>query len=481
MPGGGAALLSRRGLLGAGLPAVLRRGRNRKPCILWLMTDEQRPDSLGCYGSRWAFTPHLDDLAAEGVLLESAYTPSPVCVPARSSLLTGRYGSSTGVLHNEARLPSDSQLLTWSFQDAGYQTASFGKKHYFFAGRQAFECEGGGATDDVVSAESYAKGYDSAARDALFYPDLPARKLRRRWILAGRFPAPREKSAEARNVNLALEWLERLDPSRPFLLRLSLNAPHTPVVAPSEFLARIDPDKIDLPFPAEVELAGKPERQRVHLRDFQGALCFTRAEIRRLRHYYYARAAFADEEIGRLLTAMRRRGLLDDTIVVFTSDHGTHLGDQGLVQKQTFYEQVATVPYLFWWRASLPRGKRLRTPVNTISLLPTLAGLAGVKLRVGHEAEDLSAAIAGGVEPPARPVFSEIQFGYQGYRDGDRQVMIRHGRWKLSRFSVGAPDGELYDLDADPRESANLFSRRPEVAERLWRTVQTWDRRRRNI
>lgn len=474
-------MVTRRGLV-AGLPAVLRGDRRRKPNILWLMTDEQRPDSLGCYGSRWACSPHLDALAAEGVLLESAYTPSPVCVPARSSLLTGRYGSTTGVLHNEARLPPGTRVLTWAFERAGYQTASFGKKHYFLPGaRQAFEQEAGSATDEVAGAESYGDGYQAAARDALQYPNLPARKLRRRWILAGRFPARREETAEARNVALALNWLERRDASRPFLLRLSLNAPHTPVVVPEEFLGRIDPERIDLPFPAEAEPAGKPARQRTHLRDFQGAFCFSEAQIRRIRHYYYARAAFADDEIGRLLGAMRVRGLLDDTIVVFTSDHGTHLGDHGLVQKQTFYEQVVTVPYLVWWRGLSRRGVRLRTPVNTISLLPTVAALAGVELGIRHEADDLSAAIAGGAEPPARPVFSELQFGYQGYRDGDRQVMIRQGRWKLSRFAAGDPDAELYDLEADPQESVNLFARRPDVASQLWKTVETWDRFRRDL
>lgn len=481
MPAGAAQGVSRRNLLAASLPRLLG-GRNRKPNILWLMTDEQRPDSLGCYGSPWACSPHLDELAAEGVLFESAYTPSPVCVAARSSLLTGRYGSSIGVLHNEARLASGARLLTWAFREAGYQTASFGKKHYFLPGpKQAFEQEGGSATDGVVGPESYGPRYQAAARDALQYPDLPARKLRRRWILAGSFPAARQDSAEARNVALALQWLDRRDTARPFLLRLSLNAPHTPVVVPGEFLSRIDPDRIDLPLPAEEELAGKPARQRIHLRDFQGAFCFTAAELRRLRHYYYARAAFADGEIGRLLTAMRSRGLLDDTIVVFTSDHGTHLGDHGLVQKQTFYEQVVTVPYLFWWRGLGRRGLLLRTPVNTISLLPTLAGLAGVDLPMSHEADDLSAVVASGAEPPARPVFSELQFGYQGYRDGDRQVMIREGRWKLSRFGGGDPDGELYDLQADPQEKTNLFARRADIARRLWNTIKTWDRTRRTL
>jgi arylsulfatase len=478
--GTGLGRVTRRRFLTAGFPAVLR-ARARKPNVLWLMTDEQRPDSLGCYGSAWASSPHLDELAAEGVLFESAYTPSPVCVPCRSSLLTGQYGSTTGVLHNQQRLRAEARLLPWAFEEAGYRTASFGKKHYFYPGRrQGFQEEGGRATDEVVGAETFGKGYNPADYDVLQYPDLPARKLRRRWILAGRFPAPRERSAEARNVGLAIDWLRRHDHSRPFLLRLSLNAPHTPVVTPPEFLARVEPEKIALPFPGEAELKDKPERERVHLRDFQGALCFTPAEVRKMRHYYYARAAFADDEIGRLLGWMRQRSLLDDTIVVFTSDHGTHLGDQGLVQKQTFYEQVATAPYLFWWRGRGRRGVRLRTPVNTISLLPTVAELAGVSLGWPCEAPSLAGAVGNGAEPAAGPVFSEIQFGYQGYRDADRQVMVRDGRWKLSLFVDGSPDGALYDLAADPGETVNRWAGAPEIAARLRAIVSEWISRRRN-
>ena len=299
------APLTRRQALGAlagACPALLRSASGDRPNVLWLMTDEQRPDSLACYGSRWAVSPNLDALAAEGIVFESAYTPSPVCVPARSSLLTGNFPSTTGVFHNRQRLPAGTRMLTWAFEAAGYQTASFGKKHYFLPGpRQAFQVEGGLAVDEVVGAETFPEHYDPVRHDVIQYPDLPARKLRRRWILAGVFPESRERTAEARNVNLAIRWLEQRDPRRPFFLRLSLNAPHTPYVAPAEFVSRIPADEIALPIPRSEDLAGKPARERIHLQDFEGALCLDAEQIRRIRRYYYARAAFADAEIGRLL------------------------------------------------------------------------------------------------------------------------------------------------------------------------------------
>jgi len=463
------------------LAASALAAQARRPNVLWLMTDEQRPDSLGCHGSRWASSPHLDRLAAGGVLFESAYTPSPVCVPCRCSLLTGNYGSTTGVLHNQQRLRAGTKFLTWAFEEAGYQTASFGKKHYFVDGRQAFQTEGGRVTEGIVEPEHYGKGYDAALHDALQYPDAPTKGVRRRWILGGQFPAPQGESAEAKNVDLALGWLEKRDPSRPFLLRLSLNAPHTPVVAPAEFLNVIDPDKIDLPLPGDEELAVAPDRERLLLRDFEGSQVLSKAEIRKARHYYYARAAFADAEIGRLLGRMRERGWLEDTIVVFTADHGTHLGDHGLFQKQTFYDQVATVPYIFWWRGLDRRGVRLRTPAGTISLLPTLLELAGIGAGWPVEGSSLAKSVLKGEEPPAGPVFSEIQFGYQGYRDHDRQVMVREGRWKMSQFiGTKAPDGALYDLAADPGETKNLFAVREhrDTVARLQSAISHWDRNR---
>jgi arylsulfatase A-like enzyme len=163
------------------------------------------------------------------------------------------------------------------------------------------------------------------------------------------------------------------------------------------------------------------------------------------------------------------------------------VGDQGLVQKQTFYEQVGTVPYLFWWKGLGRRGVRLRTPVNAISILPTLLELAGID-SPECEARSLAASVSSGSEPDAGPVFSEIKFGYQGYRDDHRRVMVRDGRYKLSLFLDPGdpqrfrdnPDGSLYDLETDPGEMNNLFTAPGQAArvKRLTNLIVEWDRRR---
>jgi choline-sulfatase len=394
-------------------------------------------------------------------------------------LLTGNAASTTGVLHNQARLKDDARFLTWRFEDAGYQSASFGKKHYFYKGRQAFQTERGSPTEGIVDPTRYGRGYDPAAHDALQYPQKPGQKQRRDWILAGKFPASEDETAEARNVALAQEWLQARDALKPFLLRLSLNAPHTPVVCPSSYLKLIDPDKIAIHEPSPEQLNAQPERDRVLLRGFAGSGVLGAEQLRKARHYYYARAAFADAMCGRLIDWMRARGLLDNTIIAMTADHGTHLGDQGLLQKQTFYEQVATVPYLFWSKGHVRSGARLRTPVSTLGLLPTLLEQAGLP-HSGADGRSLARSLQQGAEPAREPVFSEIAFGYQGWRDQDRQIMVRDGEWKLSAFvpAGAASDGALFNLRVDPAERNNLFSKEPQRVRRLIGLIEEWDRRR---
>lgn len=472
--------MRRRDLIFGSAPALLRAS-TRRPNIVWLMTDEQRPDSLGCYGSPWAHSPALDALAAEGALFESAYVPSPVCVPCRSALLTAQAASTIGVLHNQARLGDETTFLTWRLEQAGYQTASFGKKHYFGGRQPAFQTEDGKATEGIVDPELYRAPFSEEGHDVVKYTPRPEQKLRRNWILAGRFPADEDQSAEIRNLKLATNWLEGRDSKKPFFLRLSINAPHTPVVVPARYLPLIDPGRIRIPEPTGRQLERQPERVRTILRSFEGSGMLTPAELRKARHYYYARCAFASAVFARLLDFMRPRGLLDYTIVVMMSDHGTHLGDQGLLQKQTFYEQVVTVPFVFWSREHIRPGRRYRTPVSVNSLLPTLLDLAGLPADGAQEAS-LAPCLRAGKEPPREPVISEVAFGYQGWRDHDRQVMIRDGDFKMSLFAdSGEPDGELYNLRRDPEERVNLFAdpAHRRVVERLRRRMAEWDANRR--
>ncbi|MCC2685019.1 MAG: sulfatase, partial [Paenibacillaceae bacterium] len=274
------------------------------PNILWLMTDEQRTDSLGCYGSAWAKSPYLDRYAREGVIFQNAVTPAPVCQPARTALLTGQYPNKNGVWYNVGGKNSTPlRLLVPLFEEAGYRTASFGKSHYHNPQRRAFQTEYRKVMGDVVKWSGYNEKYREEDFGAVHYPPKPYP-----WILGGTFPET-----------------------------LSFNAPHTPVIPPYPFDQLIAKEDIRYPAESEGPSSGSPRWISETLRSFADSAHLTDEQIRDARRYYYGETAYVDYQFGVLLEWMQERRLLDNTIVVFVSDHGTHIGDYGLVQKQTFY------------------------------------------------------------------------------------------------------------------------------------------------
>lgn len=427
-----------------------------RPNILWLMTDEQRCDSLGCYGRPWTRTPHLDRLAREGVVFENALTPAPVCLPARTALLTGRYPAQTGVWHNDDAAQTPVASLLPAFRAAGYDTASFGKQHYARGpDSPAFAVEAGSCLSDHVGYFNYARPADEATHDVVKYRGIYP------WIFAGRFPAPAAETAEARVVTAALHWLEQRDPAAPFFLRLSFNGPHTPVVPPAPFDTLIPPAAVALPADTESLPPGSPAWLTRELARCASSDPLSARDRDRLRQCYYGEVAYLDTQFGRLLDALRARGALDHCLVAFVSDHGTHLGDYGLVQKQTFFEPVVNVPFFFCAPGRIRSGARLRTPVGIHSLLPTLLDLAGISAPASTEplAPSLAPSLRTATEPPAAPIFSELDLQsfapHLSHRG--RLVMVRDGDWKLSAcVDPAIHDVTLHNLHRDPHERQNL-------------------------
>jgi len=452
--------------------------KSMRPNILWILTDEQRTDSVAAYGSPWAKSPHLDRLAERGVLFRSAYTPSPVCVPARAAVLTGRACSSIGVYNNHHCMPpSRAFFLTGEFSHAGYQVASFGKQHYSCPAR-AFPLQDGWVLDERVGYYSYLVPVSPEEVGIVRYPSE-----KRPWIFAGKYPGPFDETPEMRNVLAAVDWLRARDPDRPFFLRVSLNAPHTPVVAPEPYDTCIDPESVELPIDSEPP-PDAPEPVRQHLAACAGAGVLTEPQILRTRQAYYGRTAFVDAVVGRLLHALDDLGVLENTIIAFHSDHGCHLADHGFYQKQSFYEPSVTVPFLLAG-PGIASGLIVDRAVSIGSLLPTLLDLAGLEAPQDLDYPSLADAACGGGAPSPEPVFSEIDFGIWDYRDGDRYVMVREGPWKLAVFRDPRNPGRfpesdglmLHNLEADPRERTNL-AHAPEYAEvrkRLLDLLAGWD------
>jgi arylsulfatase A-like enzyme len=340
--------------------------------------------------------------------------------------------------------------------EAGYAVASFGKHHYNCRSAKAFPLEGGSVLDDRAGYNEYNVPVDEKEAGVVYYPTEF-----RHWIMAGRFPGDIEDTAEDRNARLASEWLTAQDRNQPFFLRLSLNAPHTPVLAPAPYDTLIDPDAIDLPID-DRETLELPSPIGDNLCEMAGSWRLDTDQIRRMRQVYYGRVAFMDEVLRRFLARLDAMGALDNTIIVFTSDHGCHLADHGIVQKQSFYEESARVPLLVAGPGIEPG--TVHTPVSIGSILPTCLELAGLVAGNPGDFTSLAESLRVGAQPVAEPVFSEIDFGIWKYRDGDRYVMVRDGNWKLAVFRdpmdktrFPTTDGlMLHDLAIDPGERVNL-------------------------
>ena len=437
--------------------------------ILWLMTDEQRADSLRLYGRPWAVSPHLDALARGATVFRNAYTPSPVCMPARLSILSGQHPCETGVWLNEGHPGVTFDSLLEPFHVAGYASATFGKQHY--GGRErAFGTERGFVISEAVSPYDYNPPHRRKDYGAIKHTD--------KWILGGTFPVDIGQKRERQAVRAALQWLDELPEDTPFLLRLSFSAPHTPVVPPTPFDTLIPESAIDLPLEGDRLIGDAPEWLAKQL-DLRGSHLLKPEEIGPMRRFYYGEAAFVDHTFGLLLEAMRQKGLLENTVIAFLSDHGTHLGDQGLVQKGTFFDSSAQVPFFIRLpSAGRQPGQHVETPVSTISLLPTLLDLAG--LSMPERVRDLSLAdvVRGHGAPPARPVFSEIGseiYAQSGEKEDHRLVMVRDGTYKLMiNADVPSSGGVLVDLAEDPYETRNLYhsAGHRSVRERLVRLVE---------
>ncbi|HYN69460.1 MAG TPA: sulfatase-like hydrolase/transferase [Candidatus Eisenbacteria bacterium] len=439
--------------------------RRRRPNILLIVSDQERADVLGCYGSPWRNTPNLDRLAGEGVRFEACIAPTPICSPTRASLLTGLYPHGHGILNNthepdaiRTELPLDIPTFPRLLNDAGYRLGYVGKWHI---GRLPPEAYG---FHDVVSMhpdivagtteESLVVG-EPALDDPVY-----ARYPRGRLLIAGIDPRPVEETETRRDGDATIGLLERYAKAdAPFFLRVDFEGPHHPYMPPEPFASLVDPAAIP-PWPNfEDDCSPKPAAQ-ARLLEQRGVARWSWADWQPVVARYLEFVAFMDSEIGRILDAVDRFGLRDDTVVVHTADHGDMTGSHGgqFNKGPLMYEEVCRVPLIVrhpWIGVIGVRGG----PVGSPALMPTILDLAGVPQPAGLHVEslvpDLAAAgpvaVAGAAgEPPGRAAFAE----YSGEEWG--LYTMRMIRTATAKY-VYSPHGmdELYDLEADPHELLN--------------------------
>lgn len=430
--------------------------------IIWIMTDEQRCDSLGCYSSPWAASPAIDKLAAEGTLFVNAITPAPLCVPARTSVLTGKTVEHHGTWANFTQNRDiSSKNLIQRFRDAGYVTASFGKSHYAgYDSYPLFENEKNFWYSEAVEPEHYLKGYNEAYYDVIKYPSSYTR-----WIMAGKFPEHEMYTSEYRVVTESLAWLDQYEASRknsPFLLRVSFNAPHTPVTVPEPYLESVDMDQINLSDRDNWERTDWPSWYRDDLWEYENAERLTKDQLKKCQYYYYCQCSFVDSQVKRVIDYLEQHDLMRSTIIAFCSDHGTHLGDYNLVQKQTFFEPVVRVPFIIRLPENVRRAenikKKITECVSTAQLLPTLLDFNDLNYDCDYLS--LKNEIINKHEEQkfiAKSEYTLDSIKKWGIVNTKHLRMIRYGAWKLCFALEDASEGLLFNIENDLLEQNNLY------------------------
>ncbi len=410
-----------------------------RPNLLFVFADQMRGQALGCEGAPVA-TPTFDRLATEGVRFARAYANCPVCTPSRGTLLTGRYAHQHRALANDLPLPVDEVSFASPLAQAGYRTGYVGKWHLAGVPRDTFTPPG----ERRFGFEDWAAwnchhGYFSGR----VYRDTPE-------------PQPVDGYEPTGQTDIAIEFINKAG-SQPWAVVLSWGPPHNPYdQVPDEYLAEV----------AERDLALRPnvpeDKADEARRDLLG---------------YYAHVAALDAEMGRLMAALRDRGLDEDTLVVFSSDHGDMLFSQGLTRKQWPYEESIRVPLLMRWPAGLPRGLVAEGLVSTVDIAPTMLGLLGVDVpetMAGTDWSDLARGEAARGDEAV--LLQEIVTVDEGWRAGLREWRgLRTGRYTFARYQTGEP-WALFDTVEDPYQQRNLAAA-PEAAEVIARLSGELDER----
>lgn len=469
-------------LLGPGSPAAPR------PHVLLVCVDDLKP-LLGCYGNRTIRSPHLDRLAARGILFENAYCNQAVCAPSRNALLTGRRPQSMGIYDlgtNFREAMPDAVTLPQFFRLHGYRTEGLGKIFHVGHGNRedpaswSVPHRPGKVVHYVLPENRPSQGL---SREEALFDNVPGAQASR---------LPRGAAFEAADVpddaypdgQLAEEAIRRLraaaqDPGTPLFLALGFVKPHLPFCAPKKYWDLYDRDAFplaDRQTPPDGAPAYAPQASG-ELRQYSGipeSGPLPEDLQRTLIHGYHAAVSYMDAQLGRVLDELDRLRLTDRTIIVLWGDHGWHLGDHGMWCKHTNYEQATRIPVLLCAPGVTRPGTRAAGLIETVDLYPTLrelAGLADQPLPQPLDGRSLVPMLKNPSLAPAEAVFH----AYPRHPRGKGALIgraVRTARHRLVEWKVpGAPpesaDLELYDYQVDPQETRNLAASEPATVARL--------------
>ena len=411
---------------------------SQQPNILVICSDQHTPGVTGCYGDRVVQTPNLDRLAAEGTCYDSAYCNQPLCVPSRMSFLTGRYPSRIGVLGNGHVL--DSRIPTFAHVAAAseYRTVLAGRMHF-------------------VGPDQYHGFQERIASDYTAYA-FHCAKINRYNPLNGLLGSGGRPDAllevgegvtctqrmDKETTAAAIDWLRGCcseGTERPFLMTVGYFSPHCPYIAESPYFrryeGRVQPHSVTDDELASLHPCHMKHREQIRIATIPGE------NIEKATAAYYGLVDFLDDQVDMLLETLEDLGLTENTVIIYTSDHGEMLGEHGRWHKQSFFEASARVPLIIR-PAGGDAARRVPVPVSLVDLFPTIAALIGTEIPFHVDGRELLQS-----RPDGRPVFAEFHDGNGSHR------MIRTERYKLNYYA-GYESYELFDLEKDPGELTNV-------------------------
>ena len=412
------------------------------------MADQLAAQCLAPYGHKLVQTPNLSRLAREGVVFETCYSTSPLCAPARATVMNGLLPSRTGVYDNAAEFPS--AIPTWAhyLRLQGYQTCLSGKMH--FVGPDQLHGLEERLTTDIYPA------------DFGWTPDWRLKQERIDWWYHNMTSVLQPGIAEISNqlefdddvafqANRKLYDYARFSPERPFALMASFTHPHDPYAARKKFWDLYRDEDIELPaVPALARDDLDAHSQRLYDMSAMADYKVGAADIRSARHGYFANISYVDDLLGQLISTLETTGQLENTTIIFTSDHGDFLGERGLWYKMSFLEPAAHIPLIIWNPGSY-KPRRIKEPVSLADIAPTIAAMAGTpSLARPMDGRSLLPLLQGSAENPQVTAWGE----YLAEGAVAPLYMVRRGDWKFIHSPVD-PD-QLFNLQDDPLELENL-------------------------
>ncbi|MBU0609696.1 MAG: sulfatase-like hydrolase/transferase [Armatimonadetes bacterium] len=435
------------------------------PNILLITTDQQRRDTLSCLGAPIGRTPHLDALAARGVVFGRCMIQNPVCIPSRACLQTGRYTWQHGVRYMENVIDTTPGLPPWEctfherLRRAGYHTAAFGKIHMMpERGFDTMQVTGGKGARWTQSSglpigpgplgpqyaawlEAREPGGYERIYEARRHPDY------KQHLTAIPFPLSAELHPDTWIGGNTTDFIAN-PPAEPWFVQCGFTGPHGPLDVPPEYLGRYEPDDMPVPHGWDADLSAHfPYRHGSRPRPPEEL-----ARARRFTAYYHGLMDLLDEQVGRIMATLDRLGLWDNTLVMFVSDHGEMRGDFGAYGKGNFYDPVANVPCLVVPPGGAPPTRRSDV-IEMFDLAPTALDYAGLPVPPHMAARSLRPQIETGA--PGRAV------AFGDYVTNDRRTACaycRTARYKLVLWTTdGERFGELFDLQEDPGELTNRY------------------------